>query len=238
MKFHHHRGTEQAGNHGMRNRYELFPKGGRLERPAAAMKRCLAGALFLALTVSMCAAQASNPGAAAGATQQHGFFPVGLAKSLDSKKLKAGDEVETKLTEGVTTGDGTTIPGGSKIIGHVTEAKARSKGDAGSTLGIVFDRIVRPKSSDLPIKGAIQAAAPSLEADSSPNVSYSGLAEATEKNALPMGRGRSVPILNEQSRGVQEIKNLQLGPEGLFLSTGKEVKLESGTQLLLEVTMP
>ena len=37
--------------------------------------------------------------------------------------------------------DGTTIPLGSKVTGHVTEAKARSKGDAQSALGIVFDKI-------------------------------------------------------------------------------------------------
>jgi hypothetical protein len=33
------------------------------------------------------------------------------------------------------------------------------------------------------------------------------------------------------------IKNLQLGANGVFISSGNEVKLDSGIRLLLEVTM-
>jgi len=216
------------------------------------MKRWFVHTLFVALAVSVAAGQGPSPVAHAGQAaaqsssaqsaaatgSEHGVFTVELAKSLDSKKLKEGNEVEAKMAAGILAADGTTIPSGSKVIGHVTEAKARAKGDAESTLGIVFDKIVRPGGEQTPIKSVVQAAAPSLHSnDSSGGVSYSGLEEATEKNALPMDRNRSVPILNEQSKGVLGIKNLQLGPGGVFTSSGKEVKLDSGTQILLDVTM-
>jgi hypothetical protein len=147
-----------------------------------------------------------------------GFCTAELTKPLDSKRLKQGDEVEAKLTAGITTADGGTIPSGSKVIGHVTEAKARSKGDSESTLGIVFDKIERKGGGETPIKGAIQAAAPSLHSGST-------------------GRSQPVPVLTEDSRGVLGIKNLQLGPGGVFTSSGEEVRLGSGTQILIYVTM-
>jgi len=217
-----------------------------------AIKGWLAGTLFVAMAVSMSAGQGASPAAHGGqaatqssavnsvaiSDQARGYLTIELAKLLDSKKLKEGDEVDAKLAAGITTADGRAIPAGAKVIGHVTEAKARSKGDAESTLGIVFDKVVQPGNRETPIKSVIQAAAPSLHTDDShAGVSYPGLDEATAKNSLPMNRHPSVPVLNEQSRGVLEIKNLQLGPGGVFISSGKEVKLDSGIQILLDVTM-
>jgi hypothetical protein len=205
------------------------------------MKRWFFGALFVGLTVSMSAGHGASPAAAAGQAasgQLHGVFTVELAKSLDSKKLKEGDEVDAKVAADIQTGDGGTIPRGTKLTGHVTEAKARSKGDAESTLGIVFDKMSRPGAGDRPIKSIVQAAAPNPKADApAGGVSYGALSEAAEKATFPTPAGRSVPILNEQSRGVLGIKNLQLGPNGVFTSSGKEVKLDSGMQILLDVTM-
>ena len=64
-----------------------------------------------------------------------------LASTLDSSKRKAGDEIELKVAKNSQLPDGTKIAEHSNIIGHVTEAKARSKGDSESSLGIVFDKI-------------------------------------------------------------------------------------------------
>jgi hypothetical protein len=216
------------------------------------MKHWFVSMLFAALAVTMSAAKEPSPAAHTGqaatqpatahsatTSQARGFFKIELTKSLDSKKLKAGDEVEAKLTSGIVTTDGVSIPSGTKVIGHITEAKARSNHDSESTLGIVFDKIVRRGGEDTPIKSVIQAAAPNPNsgANSSGGVGYSGLNEAAQKNSLPTGTNQSVPVLNEQSRGVLGIKNLQLGSEGVFISSGKEVKLDSGIQLLLDVTM-
>ncbi len=97
------------------------------------------------LPATMSVGQGPSPAKDAGQAtggQLRGAISVELAKSLDSKKLKEGDEVDAKLAADIQTGDAT-IPRGTKLIGHVTEAKARSKGDSESTLGIVFDRMSR-----------------------------------------------------------------------------------------------
>ena len=186
------------------------------------------------------AAPQSSAGNTAGTTGQvHGVFAVELTKSLDSKKLKPGDEVEAKLVTDLHAADGVTIRRGSKVIGHVTEAKARSKGDTESVLTIVFDKIGGPGGADMPIKSVIQAVAPNP--NPGPNtgggVGYGGMSETMEKPATPSLSAQSAPQLTDQSTGVLGIKNLQLGTDGTLISSGKELKLDSGTRILLGATM-
>src|SRR5439155_2338965 len=65
-----------------------------------------------------------------------------LTKSVDAKKAKAGDEITAKAQNDVRSGGNVVIPKGAKLIGHVTQAKAREKGESESALGIAFDRAV------------------------------------------------------------------------------------------------
>jgi len=81
---------------------------------------------------------------------------VQLSKSLDSRKLTAGNSIEAKVTTELRW-KGTVIPRGSKVMGHVTESSSRAKGDPASSLGIVFDSIVLKDGTDLPLKVNIQA---------------------------------------------------------------------------------
>lgn len=127
-------------------RYRGLYRNSQPVRNGVFMQRWFASTLFAALAVSMCLGQGASPAAYSGQAAAaggpiHGVFAVQLAKSLDSKKLKQGDEVEAKVAADIHAADGMTIPRGSKVIGHVTEAKARSKGDPESALGIAFDKI-------------------------------------------------------------------------------------------------
>ena len=81
----------------------------------------------------------SSPSSAAAGTNE--VIHVHFAKPLDSRKLKEGDEVGAEpatMTEGRNL---KTIPLGAMVIGRVTEAKARSRGDQQSSLGIMFEKI-------------------------------------------------------------------------------------------------
>ena len=81
-----------------------------------------------------------------------------LSKSLDARKNKVGDAVVAKVTKDVKSQDGKTVlRKGSKLIGHVTEAKARGKGESESALGIAFDRAVTKDGREMPVNLAIQA---------------------------------------------------------------------------------
>ena len=209
------------------------------------MKQFFAVTLFVGLAVCLSTAAVANSGQSGqpAATQSataggHGTFSVELAKALDSKKLKEGDEVQAKLTGSITLPSGATVPRGTMLIGHVTEAKARSKNDSESALGISFDKIVLGKGEDLPIKGVLQAVAPNPNGD----VSTGGyldqgpsLRMATQSQT-PSAVSDPKPVLTDRSTGVLGLKNMTL-KDGVITSTGKEVKLDNGTRFMLNVAM-
>jgi hypothetical protein len=105
-----------------------------------------------------------------------------LSKGLDCKKAKPGDEVSAKLTQDVKSDGKVVLHKGSHLVGHVTEAQARSKDNAESKLGIVFDKAMLKGGQEVAFSGAVQALAPpaqnslSAAADESANMAGSGMA--------------------------------------------------------------
>jgi hypothetical protein len=176
----------------------------------------------------------ASPSAASTATRI--LIPAPLASSVDSKKLKTGDEVVLKTTANLSWTGGATIPRGSKVVGHVTEAKARANGDAQSSLAIAFDKVNLSDGKSIAITGVVQAVGANLR-DASPGgggVGYTDLQEATYSPSVSSA-GHPVAMLNSQSVGVVGIKNLQLSADGVLTSSEKSVKLDSGSQMLLLV---
>jgi hypothetical protein len=62
-----------------------------------------------------------------------------LDGKLDSKTAKAGDRVVIKTTDKVQTSDGTVIPRGARLVGHVTEVQAYSEQHGPARIAIAFD---------------------------------------------------------------------------------------------------
>jgi len=84
-------------------------------------------------------------------------IPVQLTKSIDAKKAKTGDEVVARVTMDLKTNSGeVVVPKDTKVVGHVTEAQARSKEQRDSQVGIIFDRAVT-KSGEMQMPMSIQA---------------------------------------------------------------------------------
>jgi hypothetical protein len=85
-------------------------------------------------------------------------IPVELTKSIDAKKVKAGDEVVAKVTMDLKTNSGEmVVPKDTKIVGHVTEAQTRSKEQKDSQVGIIFDRAVMKNGGEMQMPMSIQA---------------------------------------------------------------------------------
>jgi hypothetical protein len=123
------------------------------------------GVLAAALSMTPLGAQApdSHPAASAAAPDQRmraesdsNTVDAVLDKSVDAKKNKAGDQVRATLSVDVKPGNGISIPKGSKLVGHVTEAKPKAKGEANSQLGIAFDKVVPKGGNELPIHASIR----------------------------------------------------------------------------------
>jgi hypothetical protein len=107
--------------------------------------------------VSPSAAAEANTSASASSAISGQTVPAQLSKSVDARKNKPGDEVVAKTTQDVKSNGQVVIPRGSKIVGHVTEAKARAKGQNESSLGLAFDHAILKNGTNVPVSFAVQA---------------------------------------------------------------------------------
>lgn len=215
------------------------------------MNRILVSFLGTLLAAALGYGQSSTA-APAPAAVGHGAFPVKVTKTLDSSKLKEGDSIELETSGGFKLPDGTLVPKGSKLTGHITAAKARSKGDSDSQLTVAFDRLTVADGKTLTVKGTVQAVFPPANepmpevprASTSPGGSgLSGGAVGATPDYKPMTEiktgsntsgGRVDPVVDPKSVGVQGIDNLQL-ENGVLSSKGKNVKLGSGVRMIVHV---
>lgn len=83
-------------------------------------------------------------------------LPVELDKSIDAKKAKPGDPVVAKIDQDLLSNGKIVIPRNSRVMGHVVEAKASSKDDKSSKLGIVFDKIDVKNAPEIPLSAEVQ----------------------------------------------------------------------------------
>lgn len=200
----------------------------------------------------------------AASQQGTGEIPVQLARSLDSRKLKQGDTVEARTTDELRMGDGTVIPRGSKVVGHVTAATARAKGDPESSLGIVFDQVALNDGRTIPLKADIQAIGPppNLAPAAAPGANPAPMPGApgnmggppnsgglgappssipnnpfpgNQQPTPPQGNTQSSDQLTPESTGVVGLHDLQLEQNSTLTSRGKQIKLQAGSQILLRV---
>lgn len=89
-----------------------------------------------------------------------------LLTSLDASRSKAGDRVVARATKDVKQDGQVVLRKHTKLIGHVTQAQARAKGAAESSLGIAFDNAVTKDGQEMPFHAAIQAVAAAQAASS------------------------------------------------------------------------
>jgi hypothetical protein len=178
----------------------------------------------------------------------HGAFPVKVTKTLDSGKLKEGDAVEAETAGSFKLPDGTLVPKGSKLVGHVVASKARSKGDPESRLTVAFDKLDVANGKQLSVKGVVQAVFPPAEeaaplmAGKASGAAGGGYTSSTVGTVTDPKSGSNMasdskpePAADPKASGVHGIHDLELGQDGAFFSSGKHVKLDGGVRLIVRV---
>lgn len=224
----------------------------------------------MALAQSRAASQTTSPAAkgSLGQIAAGGAIVAELGKSVTAKKAKADDKIEARLTMDLLTHGEIEIPRGTKIIGHVIDARARTKQVPESMVEIAFDCIVLKNGREVPLKVTIQAVGAPMQTPVAP--SNEAINEAisndlqTQIESRAPGRNeiRSIssktpgslrpansasdaenlaPPLGPTSQGVVGVKGIALGNTArgsAISSTSENVHLSSGTQLVLRVTEP
>ena len=149
---------------------------------------------------------------------------VQLDTPVDSKKVKTGDAVNAHVTEALKANGQTVIPKNTKLVGHVTQASARAKGDAGSALAIVFDKAVLKKGQEVPLTVVIQAmaAAPRFTPDPGPDVaSINNGGAAAEGSPMKPSRTSPAEVASRTASGAEKSTNTGGGTAGGLDSAGQ-----------------
>lgn len=100
------------------------------------------------------AAATGQTGGSLGGLQAGTSLEAQLEQTLDVKKANVGDQVVMKLTKSVKQNGRTVVEKGSRLFGRVTEVQQKTKENAISRLGVVFDRI-QGENLNLPINASI-----------------------------------------------------------------------------------
>ncbi len=120
-----------------------------------------------------------------------------LDGKLDSKSAKVGDRVTLKTTEKVQVSDGTLIPKGSRLVGHVTEVQAHSNDRAIAQIGVAFDRAELKNGESLPVHSLIRTVRMSASVSS-----MNMMSDDDTMDASSMGGGRMGGVGSGRSGGV------------------------------------
>ena len=142
--------------------------------------------------VSPSAAAEANASASASSAISGQTVPAQLSKPVDARKNKPGDEVVAKTTQDVKSNGQVVIPRGSKIMGRVTEAKARTKGQNQSSLSLAFDRAILNNGTNVPVSFAVQAIGSStmgVQAEEQPLAASAGSASMAAPTAARASGG-------------------------------------------------
>ncbi|HEY8996328.1 MAG TPA: hypothetical protein VIM60_00435, partial [Edaphobacter sp.] len=78
-----------------------------------------------------------------------------FTKGIDTKKAKAGDEINAKTTADAKLPDGTDLPKGTKLVGNVVEVTPKSKEQKNSHLVFSLNRAVTKEGKEVPIHAAV-----------------------------------------------------------------------------------
>lgn len=181
-----------------------------------------------------------------------------LTRALDAKRVKAGDLFEARLLGDLEFGpvnQRKLIPRNSKLVGHITESQAWTKGNA-SRLGLTFDSVVDKAGTVTKIDAAITGFKPPAPPQVGPIHTIQNTDNAMARAAGPVSDPRdgyiSDPVINSVGRQTDSLRIGQTRSNGwhaapgssrarktaVLLSHEKNVKLEKGALIYLQMVEP
>ena len=183
-----------------------------------------------------------------------------LTKRVDTKNAKPGDEVDARVTSTAKLPDGTELPRGTKLVGKVTDVKAKSKEDKSAHLAFNIDHAVLKDGKQLPVMVAVTSVSGPVQnspgemmspgAGSTPSGGSMGSSSSSAPSApsapimVNSGQAQSsagvlkstedrVPVGNMP--GVTLSGARSPGSAGSLDAAEDNISLESGTKLTLSV---
>lgn len=131
---------------------------------------------------------AAQSGRAPASAAQASNVSAQLTRSINSKNAKVGDAVEAKTIHKAVLSDGTRLPKGTRLLGHVTKVQRESHAQHTSELAFNFDHAVLRGGREIPIHAmltSLSAPRPMADADSA----FDGDANMGGAAMAPAGSG-------------------------------------------------
>jgi peptidoglycan hydrolase-like protein with peptidoglycan-binding domain len=171
--------------------------------------------------------------AAPAAAQSRLVLPAGsvilvrTTAPLQSASAQSGQTFETTVEQSVGVDEYTIIPEGSRIRGQITVARPATRQQSG-VIEVVFDRIVLSDGTSVPITGKLTStdSAERRQIERDPNARVVLVGERGGIGAAIAGAGRS-----------QSPNNI-FAALGSMLSEGRDVNVQAGTTLAVEIEQP
>jgi len=166
----------------------------------------MAGPLVRAQQVHLQMVHAQQNDRAAGESsllENGAILYLELAKSVDAKKARPGDEISAFLLADVVSHGKVVLRHDARLLGHVTEAQAHTRDNPESRLGIVFDRIAVKGAPERAFQSVLLAMrpAPRLMMDSMSAPAPPGTMAPPTEWHYPMPKGPAVPTPTSREQG-------------------------------------
>lgn len=147
-----------------------------------------------------------------------------LATSLDAKRSKVGDEVEVRTEQDIKQDGKIVLKKGTHLVGHVTEAQARAKGQTESQLGVVFDHAVLKNGQQIPFSASIVAMA-STQSAAAPSTGAGEMVDSGAGMSTMQGSTHSGSLVG----GVASTANATAGTAtGTVMNTASTSSVSAG----------
>jgi hypothetical protein len=134
--------------------------------------------------------------------------PATLEKAVDAKKAKVGDPVLAKMSSGVTLNDGTNVPAGSILEGHIDSVSpSANKGD--STMVLTFDKIQVKNGKEIAVKATLNAVSAESDVPASTQTQTTS-GDVSQPGAMSSGAARE----GGANRSLDQPANARSGQQG------------------------
>jgi hypothetical protein len=141
-----------------------------------------------------------------------------LSKALDTSNAMQGQIVSAKLIESVNA-NGMKLAKGSELIGHIVTVQA-AQGGSGATLTILFDKAHSKDGKEMPVHATLVDIA---------------RFDAPEIMTAPVASDATY-VVDNRLDGISLKSSVTGGDSGTLSNKDKNIKLDSGTDLLLAVS--
>lgn len=173
-----------------------------------------------------------------------------LQSTLDVKRVNPGDQVVLKTTQAVKQNGHVVVEKGSKLFGHITEIQQKTKANASSKIGVLFDHMQNAGGAMMPITATITsitqartAASINNDAEADTYSSSSSGASTSPSGGLLGGVGNTVAgvagsVVNATTQtvghvAVSTVNTVGTNIRGLSISQAADAEAQSGSTLSL-----